>query len=89
VIDPIPEHGGLLNGRHPIGFDAQNRVLVTYQKYDENNLSQVYIARRDPEGWLVKRVSNWTDLRVDLDKSGALGMDLRSYGLVRHIFQGK
>lgn len=76
VIDPIPEHGGLLNGRHPIGFDAENRVLVTYQKYDENNLSQVYIARRDPNGWLVKKVSSWTDLRVDLDKSGALDLPL-------------
>lgn len=76
VIDPIPEHGGLLNGRHPIGFDSQNRPLVTYQKYDENNLSQVYIARRDAEGWRVKRVSSWTDLRVDLDKSGALDLPL-------------
>ena len=76
VIDPIPEHGGLLNGRHPIGFDAENRVLVTYQKYDENNLSQVFIARRDPEGWLVKKVSDWKDLRVDLDKSGALDLPL-------------
>ena len=76
VIDPIPEHGGLLNGRHPIGFDAQNRVLVTYQKYDENNLSQVYIARRDANGWLIKKVSSWTDLRVDLDKSGALDLPL-------------
>ena len=76
IIDPIPEHGGLLNGRHPIGFDAQNRVLVTYQKYDENDLSQVYIARRDAGGWTVKRVSSWTDLRVDLDKSGALDLPL-------------
>ena len=76
VIDPIPEHGGLLNGRHPIGFDADKRVLVTYQKYDENNLSQVYIARRDKAGWTVRRVSDWTDLRVDLDKSGALDLPL-------------
>jgi len=76
VIDPIPEHGGLLNGRHPIGFDSQNRVLVSYQKYDENDLSQVYIARRDSEGWSVKRVSDWTDLRVDLNKSGALDLPL-------------
>lgn len=76
IIDPIPEHGGLLNGRHPIGFDAENRVLVTYQKYDEDDLSQVYIARRDPEGWTVRRVSDWKTLRVDLDKSGALDLPL-------------
>lgn len=76
VIDPIPEHGGLLNGRHPIGFDAENSVLVTYQKYDDNNLTQVFIARREASGWNVKRVSDWTDLRVDLDKSGALDLPL-------------
>ena len=35
VIDPVPMHGGLLNGRTPIGFDSEQRVLVTYQKYDE------------------------------------------------------
>jgi hypothetical protein len=76
VIDPIPEHGGLLNGRHPIGFDSQNRVLVTYQKYDDANRSQVFIARRGKAGWTIKPVSNWTDLRVDLDKSGALDLPL-------------
>jgi len=42
----------------------------------DNNLSQVYIARRDRGGWDVKKVSSWTDLRVDLDKSGALDLPL-------------
>jgi len=59
IIDPIPEHGGLLNGRHPIGFDKQNRVLVTYQKYNEDKLSQVYINRREADGWVIKQVSDW------------------------------
>ena len=76
IIDAIPEHGGLLNGRHPIGFDSNNRVLVTYQKYDQNDQSQVFIARRDETRWTVQQVSNWTDLRVDLDKSGALDLPL-------------
>lgn len=76
IIDPIPEHGGLLNGRHPIGFDSQNRVLVSYQKYNNKNLSQVYIARRENDKWVVKQVSNWDDLYVDLDKSGALDLPL-------------
>ena len=76
VIDPIPEHGGLLNGRHPIGFDTQNRVLVTYQKYNEDKLSQVFMARLENNKWTVKQVSNWDDLYVDLDKSGALDLPL-------------
>jgi hypothetical protein len=76
IIDPIPEHGGLLNGRHPIGFDKQNRVLVSYQKYNEDKLSQVFITRREADGWVVKQVSDWDDLYVDLDKSGALDLPL-------------
>lgn len=76
IIDPIPEHGGLLNGRHPIGFDKQNRVLVTYQKYDEDTLSQVFINRREADGWVIKQVSNWDDVYADLDRSGALDLPL-------------
>lgn len=76
ILDPIPQHGGLLNGRHPIGFDSQNRVLVTYQKYDEAKKSQIYIARRDSDGWFIKAVSNWKDVYADLDKSGALNLPL-------------
>ena len=76
IIDPIPEHGGLLNGRHPIGFDSQNRVLVTYQKYNEDKLTQVFIARNENNSWNVQQVSNWDDLYVDLDKSGALDLPL-------------
>ena len=76
VIDPIPEHGGLLNGRHPIGFDSSNRVMVTYQKYNEDKLSQVFIARLEESSWTVSQVSDWDDLYVDLDKSGALDLPL-------------
>ena len=76
IIDPIPEHGGLLNGRHPIGFDAENRVLVTYQKYNADKRSQVFIARLDGTSWTVRQVSDWDDLYVDLDKSGALDLPL-------------
>jgi hypothetical protein len=76
IIDPIPEHGGLLNGRHPIGFDKQNRVLVTYQKYDEDTLSQVFINRREADGWVIKQVSDWDDVYADLDRSGALDLPL-------------
>ena len=76
ILDPIPQHGGLLNGRHPIGFDAQNRVMVTYQKYNTEKLSQVFIARLQNNSWVVKQVSNWDDLYVDLDKSGALDLPL-------------
>lgn len=76
IIDPIPEHGGLLNGRTPIGFDEEGRVLVTYQKYDEAGDTQVYLARREAAGWREAQISTWQGSRVDLDKSGALDLPI-------------
>lgn len=76
IIDPITEHGGLLNGRTPIGFDAQGQALVTYQKYDSNGQTQVYLLRRENNQWHKKQVSNWKNSRVELDKSGALDLPI-------------
>lgn len=76
IIDPIPMHGGLLNGRTPIGFDAENRVVVTYQKYDANGDTQVYLIRREKDSWKEAQISTWKNSRVDLDKSGALDLPI-------------
>ncbi|WP_371192742.1 BNR repeat-containing protein [Glaciecola sp. SC05] len=76
IIDPIPMHGGLLNGRTPIGFDAENRVVVTYQKYDENGDTQVFLLRQEGSNWKGKQISSWKNSRVDLDKSGALDLPI-------------
>lgn len=74
IIDPVPEGAGLLNGRTPVSFDANGRVLVTYQKYDANGQTQVFIVRRSDKGWVSQQISNWKNSRVELDKSG--GLDL-------------
>lgn len=76
VIDPVPMHGGLLNGRTPIGFDSEQRVLVTYQKYDEQGNTQVYLRRKEGHEWREVRVSDWKKSRVDLDKGGALKLPI-------------
>lgn len=76
VIDPVPMHGGLLNGRTPIGFDSEQRVLVTYQKYDEQGNTQVYLRRKEGHEWREVRVSDWKNSRVDLDKGGALKLPI-------------
>lgn len=76
IIDPIPMHGGLLNGGTPIGFDKNNRVLVSYQKYDTDGNTQVFLSRNEKKGWKSVKVSNFKDSRVDLNKSGALDLPL-------------
>lgn len=76
VIDPIPMHGGLLNAGTPIGFDAEKRVVVTYQKYDAQGNTQVFLLRREEKVWKQVQVSTWENSRVDLDKSGALDLPI-------------
>ena len=61
VVDPVPVYGGLLNGVPIIGFDADQRPVVSYYKLDAKANTQVYAAR--PAGrnrWQVVQVSRWT-----------------------------
>lgn len=61
VVDPIPVYRGLLNGNPTIGFDAENRLLLSYYKLDKNLHTQAYVARplrRDR--WDITQISHWT-----------------------------
>lgn len=78
IIDPIKQHGGLLNGRTPIGFDSKKQVLITYQKYDEQGQTQVFLLRKNGTEWQQQQVSTWENSRVDLDKSGALNLPINT-----------
>ncbi|HSU37803.1 MAG TPA: BNR repeat-containing protein [Propionibacteriaceae bacterium] len=61
VIDPVPDHGGLLNNNVKIGFDSAGKVLITYHKYDAQGRSQVYAARPTATGtWQISQITNWT-----------------------------
>lgn len=33
VVDPVPPYGGMINMNHAIGFDQQDRVVLSYHKY--------------------------------------------------------
>ena len=45
IVDPVPVKGGMINGNHKIGFDSKNRVVISYHKFDENGITQLYNAR--------------------------------------------
>lgn len=60
VIDPVPAGGGLLNNVN-IGLDSRDRVMITYHKFDEKGLTQVYTARREDSGWKIYRTTDWRD----------------------------
>jgi hypothetical protein len=59
VVDPIPVQHGLLNGNTKIGFDHQNRVIVSYHKYDENGNIQIYNARKESNVWKIYQATDW------------------------------
>lgn len=71
VIDPVPSKQGLTNMVNFIGFDKENRAVVTYHKYDENGKSQIYNARFENGEWNIVAVSDW-DYRWNFGGSGAI-----------------
>ena len=60
VIDPVPVKSGLLNNVR-LSFDSKDRVMITYHKFDEKGLTQVYTARREESGWRIYRTTDWKD----------------------------
>lgn len=76
IVDDIQVGGGLLNGNTPVGLDTKGRPMIAYQKYGDNGQSQVYLSRKEASGWKSVQVSSFTDYRADLDRTGALALDL-------------
>jgi len=71
VVDPVPPGGGLINGNAKLGFDADDKPVVTYHKYDESGKSQVYNAQWMDEGWDFSQSTNW-DSRWEFGGGGSI-----------------
>jgi hypothetical protein len=59
IIDPVPVKQGMINGNTVIGFDQQNRLVITYHKFDPQGNTQVYNARKEEGDWKVYQATNW------------------------------
>jgi hypothetical protein len=59
IVDPVPQHGGIINGNTKIGFDQQGRVTISYHKNDANNYTQPYTARLENGVWQKHQIANW------------------------------
>ncbi|MGX1542594.1 BNR repeat-containing protein [Streptomyces adustus] len=79
VVDPVPDHGGLLNGNARVAFDAQGSVLITYHKYDQAGNSQIYAARPGRTGWEIRRISDWRG-RWQFSGHGTLDFEITLLG---------
>jgi len=63
VVDPVPLHGGLLNGSTKIGWDS-GILILSYHKYDEDGILQVYHARKRFPGWLIEQMTAFNEKRT-------------------------
>ncbi|OQB87110.1 MAG: hypothetical protein BWX88_00520 [Planctomycetes bacterium ADurb.Bin126] len=76
IVDPVPAKGGIINGNAAIGFDSRGQVLISYHKYDAAGKTQLYVARPDKDGWLIRQVTNWA-WRWDFSGGGSIHFAVR------------
>ncbi len=73
VIDAAKPKEGLINMTFGLGFDAQQRPVATYHRYDAQGRSQAYIARpsNKASGWDARALSAW-DFRWAFSGGGSI-----------------
>jgi hypothetical protein len=59
VVDPVPVNGGMINNNTKVGFDAQDRPIVAYHKFDSAGNTQLYNARYEGGRWVTHKTSSW------------------------------
>lgn len=69
VVDPVRAGEGLAGLGFGVGWDARNRPVVSYCKYDPEGHSQMFNARWRGGRWQISQTSDWT-YRWDLDHTG-------------------
>lgn len=75
VVDPVPPGGGMINGNAVLGFDSQDRPVLTYHKYDAAGRTQMYNARREGDAWRIVQASDW-DYRWEFSGGGSIGFEI-------------
>jgi hypothetical protein len=76
IVDPVPAHGGVINGNVHLGFDHLDRPIVSYHKYDDNGNTQIYNTRMENGRWVMRRASNW-DYRWAFGGGGSISFEIK------------
>lgn len=77
VVDPVAPWNGLINMSFQISWDTDQTPYITYHKFDNRGISQVFASRweKAPNGqasWQTYQLSNWPDFTWDLNRNGSL-----------------
>ena len=76
TVDPVPPGGGAINGGAKLFFDANDKPMIAYMKYDSLGKSQLFLAASRDGKWLIKQVSNW-DYRWAFSGPGSITFEIR------------
>lgn len=81
VVDPAKPGEGLINMGYVLGFDANQRPIAAYHRYDSNGNSQIFVARPDAAGkWHASQLSDW-QFRWNFSGGGSLPAEVRATGV--------
>jgi hypothetical protein len=65
----------MINGNTKIGFDAHDRPILSYHKFDAAGKTQLYNARREGDGWKIHQTSDW-GYRWDFRGGGTIRFEI-------------
>ncbi|GAB3172901.1 BNR repeat-containing protein [Telluribacter humicola] len=74
TVDPVGPWNGLINMSFQVNWDQQQVPLISYHKFDQKGISQLYLARWDKGSsiWQIHQISTWKDFTWDLNRNGSL-----------------
>lgn len=82
IVDPVPVRGGLLNVSLALGFDVENRPILSYHKYDTNGFLQACNARLEAGVWRIHQATDWK-YRWEFSGGGSIEVEVRVGAVVR------
>jgi hypothetical protein len=80
IVDPVPQQGGMINNNTKVGFDAQNRPVVAYHKFDSAGNTQLFNARVEGGKWVTHQASSW-NYRWNIGGGGTLVFQIQLEGV--------
>jgi len=75
IVDPVGPWNGLINMGFNISWDNDKTPYITYHKFDDRGISQVFIARWEgtpQKKWMIRQISDWAEYKWDLNRRGSL-----------------
>jgi hypothetical protein len=75
IVDPVPSGGGMINNNTKVGFDADERPVVAYHKFDSAGNTQLYNARFENDRWVRYKTSDW-NYRWEFGGGGTLVFEI-------------